>query len=138
MNPPPDDPKRIAKRMLKAGHKAPEIERALTDQGVDPATATQIVEDAVQARMEMLSTLSAPPPARPFSWLRIVLGLVFAALAFAGMYIGLVNTSEGNPLALGALPGTVRGIILAFGAALAIASLNLIRSELMLLWGQRE
>ena len=126
----PDAALRLAERLLRSGAKVPEIEQALVGQGVDSATASYIVDAVLQSK---LADPSAKRSGRSFSWVKVLLSLGIAGIAFVGIYVCLVNAPDGVLLGLGAWRGAIRGGIIGCGAGLAIGALNVVRSELMLL-----
>jgi hypothetical protein len=126
-----EEPKRLAKQMLDGGLKVPQVEHELVRRGFDPATAARAVDEALKGKVAASAAVSAAAQDRPFSWLRVLGGLALAAVAFAGVYVCLVNAPDGILAGAGALRGALRGAIIGGGAGLAIGALNMVRSELM-------
>jgi uncharacterized membrane protein YidH (DUF202 family) len=117
----------LARQLLAAGMKAPQVEQELVRRGLGPPAAARAVDEALKSKIAE----SAAAEERPFSWLRVLLGLTVAGVALAGVYVGLVNAPDGVLAGAGALRGALRGAIIGGGAGLAIGALNMVRSEFM-------
>jgi hypothetical protein len=122
-----DESRRLAKQLLAGGAKVPQVKQALVRGGLDAATAARVVDEVLRGKVAE----TAAAQERPFSWLRVLLGLALAAVAFVGVYVCLVNAPDGVLAGAGALRGALRGAIIGGGAGLAIGALNMVRSEFM-------
>src|SRR4051812_19244411 len=119
----PEEPRRVANRLLDTGAKVPQVEQELVRRGLTPTAAAVVVDEVLQGKI----AASAPTAARSFSWFRVVLGLVVAGAAFVGIYVCLVNAPDGVLAGAGAVRGALRGAIIGAGAGLALGALNVVR-----------
>src|SRR4051794_34631444 len=87
-DPPPAesaDLRKLAKRLLAARTPVDQVERTLTEAGLEPTAASELVNDMLAARAARLAGARETAPAAP-SWARIALGLGLAAAGFAWAY----------------------------------------------------
>src|SRR4029079_10686971 len=96
--------------------------------------AARAVDEALKSKIAE----SAAAEERPFSWLRVLLGLTVAGVALAGVYVGLVNAPGGVLAGAGALRGALRGAIIGGGAGLAIGALKSVRCAVLRLMSHEE
>lgn len=122
-------------RLLSAGVRVPEIEQALIRQGLEPAITARVVDQALKRK---IAVSTQAPPVRSFSWFRVILGLLLAGASLVGIYFCLANNAESVLNGAGAWRGGIRGGIIGGGGGLAVFALNMVRSELMLLFRSEE
>jgi hypothetical protein len=108
------EPSRLARRMINAGAKVPDVEKALVRLGLDPGAAARVVDDVLRGKVVDAAAAAEAGPS--FKWHRVVIGLAAAAAGFAGVYVGLVSDPDGILRHTGAWRGAVRGPSLVVGA----------------------
>jgi hypothetical protein len=125
----PEDPLRVAKRMLAAGAKVPQIEQALIERGVDAATAAGMIDKLLQSKMALIPAEEAEDE-KQVNWTNLILGLLLAGGCFVGSWI-VVGRFWSQFFPLNAVRGAILGGIIGGGAGGAIAGLHMARKELM-------
>jgi hypothetical protein len=111
--------RKLAGRLLAARAPVAEVEQALVEAGMEPVAAGRLVDRMLAKR---LAPMPEPAPPAP-SWWKIGMGLALAAVGFVVAYAMLKEQVPGERF--GRFP------LLLPGGGIAIAGLNLVRSELM-------